>query len=103
MDANLYVSPLYVPGSARPLHLKLSLIPAKEMVLLFSSSFPVSIYFIKNFDIQNTDIEIEINLKFLWIKSHCRVCLLSIFKQVWQNIASTLVFPYGFISVKGQL
>lgn len=103
MDANLYISPLYVPGRARPLHLKLSLRLAKEMVLLFSSSFPVSIYFIKNFDIQNTDIEIEIKLKFLWIKSHCRVCLLSIFKQVWQNIASTLVFPYSFISVKGQL
>ena len=55
MDANLHISPLYVPGSARPYHLKLSLRLAKEMVLLFSSSFPVSIYFIKNFYIQNTD------------------------------------------------
>lgn len=103
MDANLHISPLYVPGSTRPHHLKLSLRLAKEMVLLFSSSFPVSIYFIKNFYIQNTDTEIKINLKFLWIKGHCLVHLLNIFKQVWQNIASALVFPYSFISVKGQL
>ena len=104
-DACLHISLPYAARGYCSRYLKTSLTLAQEkLVLFFQLTSCFNLFYIKKpFILQSISTEMKLNMKFLWIKNHCLGHLLNIFKEVWQNIASALVFLYSFISFKGQL